>query len=190
MKYFTNLTILALLSLCLTSLSVDAANTMLALENEPYAILSPDNTTLSFRCDNQMHDVASMVFPCSDTGSEVPGWYDSRSKITKVVIDNSFSLARPYSTYMWFSGMANLADIEGLNNLNTSEVLYMSYLFRNCNKLVSLDLSHFDTDKVQLMGYMFQGCTNLKHINLSSFNTNTNTSFYRMFRDCTTVLSL
>ena len=157
--------------------------------NVPYAVLSPDSTTLTFRYDNKSKEMAGTVYDIFN-GKADPEWYGNRASFTKVVFDASFADARPTSTYMWFSGMVNLEEITGLQYLNTSEVQYMSYMFRNCHKLESLDLSHFDTHKVELMGFMFQACNNLKSIDLSSFNTSANTSFYNMFKDCTSLESL
>ena len=156
---------------------------------QDYAVLSPDNTTLTFRHDNKKSEMTGTVFGIYN-GQDSPEWYDNRSTITKVVFDSSFSDARPTSTLKWFSGMTNLASIEGLQYLNTSEVLYMSYMFYSCKKIETLNLSGFDTQKVQLMGYMFQGCSSLKDVNLSSFNTAANTSFYRMFMGCTSLEEL
>ncbi|WP_298640170.1 BspA family leucine-rich repeat surface protein [uncultured Prevotella sp.] len=119
------------------------------------------------------------------------GWYtDHKSDITKVVFDESFKDARPTTCYFWFSGMSNLEEIENLQNLNTSEVTYMSSMFSNCSKLQSLDLSSFNTANVIDMEGMFQGCSSLQSIKLSSFNTEKVWIMERMFYGCKNLQSL
>ncbi|MCC9081972.1 DUF285 domain-containing protein [Enterococcus faecium] len=64
----------------------------------------------------------------------------------------------------------NLTEIEGLNQLDTSNVTNMSYMFQGMSNLTSLDLSSFDISKVTDMSYMFynNGVTSL---DLSGFDT-------------------
>lgn len=107
-----------------------------------------------------------------------------------MVFDESFKDARPTTCYFWFSGMSNLEEIENLQNLNTSEVTYMSSMFSNCSKLQSLDLSSFNTANVIDMEGMFQGCSSLQSIKLSSFNTEKVWTMERMFYGCKKLQSL
>ena len=86
--------------------------------------------------------------------------------------------------------MSNLTSITGMNYLNTSEVTRMSYMFYNCKKLTSIDLSHFDTRKVIFMNDMFCLCENLTSLNVSSFNTANVTHMAWMFADCFKLTSL
>jgi surface protein len=71
-----------------------------------------------------------------------------------------------------------------MNYLNTSEVTNMSWMFTNCKKLTSLDLSHFNTSKVTNMNSMFGACWGLTSLDLSSFNTSKVTNMYNMFYNC------
>ncbi len=119
--------------------------------------------------------------------SSTPGWSDSQTynrDITKVVFDKSFSKARPTTTLNWFIRLAALESIEGMENLNTSEVTNMAGMFQACNNLKSVDLSHFNTDKVTNMNAMFYNCTTLKTLDLSSFNTSKVTEMLYMFSTC------
>ena len=115
---------------------------------------------------------------------------ETRNSITKVVINPSMKDARPTSTYEWFLKLANLTTIEGLANLNTSEVTYMEAMFMQCTSLTSLDLSSFNTDNVMNMNYMFQGCSSLTLLNVSSFNTSNVVSTVAMFSECSALTSL
>ena len=84
----------------------------------------------------------------------------------------------------------NLEHIEGLENLNTSEVTSMRNMFQSCEKLTTLDLSHFDTGKVTDMTYMFNNCYSLKSLVIDSFDTRNVTSFEQMFCECHSLTSL
>ena len=107
-------------------------------------------------------------------GKNAPQWYTdhiasdgTNSEITKVVFDKMFSVIRPTSCYKWFYGLNRLGNIEGIENLNTSEVTNMSGMFGLCESLTSLELAHFDTQKVADMSYMFSGAEKLQTIYVS-----------------------
>ena len=107
-------------------------------------------------------------------GNNAPQWYTdhiasdgTNSEITKVVFDKMFSVIRPTSCYKWFYGLNRLDNIEGIENLNTSEVTNMSGMFGLCESLTSLELAHFDTQKVADMSYMFSGAEKLQTIYVS-----------------------
>ena len=110
----------------------------------------------------------------------------------------------PYQTFGWF---CNIISIEGIENLNTKNVVDMSsmfegakitsldlgtfdtrnvedmeFMFNDCKELKELDLSNFDTSKCKKMRWMFSHCDNLEELNLSSFNTSNVTAMDRMFR--------
>ena len=55
----------------------------------------------------------------------------------------------------------------------------MEYMFNNCSKIQSLDLSYFNTSKVTQMGYMFYNCKELISLDLSSFDTSNVTNIFR-----------
>ena len=80
--------------------------------------------------------------------------------------------------------------IEGLENLDTSNVINMSYMFRNCSGLTSLDVSKFDTSKVTDMSSMFSECRGLTSLNVSKFITSNVTNMREMFRNCSGLTSL
>ena len=117
-----------------------------------------------------------------------PGWLDERQSVTRVVFDPSFVQARPKSCYCWFFECEKLTDIEGMENLNTSEVTSMDYMFYSCSSLTSLDLSGFDTQKVMYMGYMFKYSDKLQSIYVCDKFTTANVTFSMdMFSGCTSL---
>lgn len=70
-----------------------------------------------------------------------------------------------------------------MQNLDTSNMVTMGYMFRLCKSLKTLDLSGFNTDKVTNMELMFQGCESLEKLNLSSFNFDNVTKYDSMLKD-------
>lgn len=87
---------------------------------------------------------------------------------TSVIIEESFKNARPTSTAGWFSDMAAIDSIEGLQWLNTSEVEDMGSMFSNCLAIKSLDISNFDISKVTSAARMFYNCRALREINIGN----------------------
>ena len=153
---------------------------------EPYACYTPSNTTLTFYYDNQRSSRTGTTYDLN-TGSNDAGWDTdgTKSNVTKVVFDPSFTGARPTTTYDWFYYMQNLESITGLNYLNTSEVTNMDWMFLGCGKLTSLDFSSFNTSKVTSMYHMFDGCVKLQTIYVGSgWSTAAVTSSSEMFNFC------
>ena len=119
-----------------------------------------------------------------------PNWDTHAAEIKKVVFKAGFRDETHTTCSKWFSGCTNLTSIEGIENLNTSNVKYMNEMFGQCSNLETLDLSHFNTEKVGNMSNMFNGCTKLHDLNISSFNTENVTSMYGMFYGCSSLDSL
>ena len=71
--------------------------------------------------------------------------------------------------------------IEGLENLDTSNVTNMGFMFDTCKKVTSLDVSKFDTNNVTNMKYMFWGCSSLTSIDVTKFDTGNVTDMEGMF---------
>ena len=119
-----------------------------------------------------------------------PNWDTHAAEIKKVVFKAGFRDETHTTCSKWFSGCTNLTSIEGIENLNTSNVKYMNEMFGQCSNLETLDLSHFNTEKVGNMSNMFNGCTKLHNLNISSFNTENVTNMYGMFYGCSSLETL
>lgn len=145
--------------------------------------------TLTFQCSSAKTDADTDFF--LNEGSDVPGWYPAKSAdIKTVVFKRNFRDARPTTCSLWFGSCTNLTSIEGLENLNTSDVTRMDYMFYKCEQLRALDLSGFNTEKVENMRDMFSNCKNLETLNLSSFKTNNLTNMSEMFLECNKIAQL
>ena len=77
-----------------------------------------------------------------------------------------------------------------LSSFITSNVTDMSYMFYECRRLTTLDISNFDTSNVYDMNYMFNGCYNLTTLDLSNFNTSNVTHMNFMFNNCRRLTTL
>ena len=108
--------------------------------------------------------------------------------VTKVVIDESFSLVKPNSTRSWFDLNNQLTTISGLENLNTENVETMDYMFSGYGG-ASLNVSNLNTSKVKSMRLMFSN-SSLTNLDLSNFGTSNVTDMSNMFANCAELQTL
>ena len=191
---------------------VDKYGNTIFLENAPslvteiiYVILYNDGT-MTFSNNNLTDSTKTITKTYTiskddyyDTQDMVP-WNNETSSVKKVIFVDEI---RPSSTKRWFKNCLNITAIENLENLNTNQVVDMSYMFCGCRKLTSLDLSSFDTKRVRDMKMMFSGIVDdgsqygnmgdgmgLTTLNISSFDTRNVTSMGSMFSGCKKIISL
>ena len=124
-----------------------------------------------------------------NTDATAPAWSAFSEDVTKATFDPSFAYTRPVVTYHWFSQMSNLQEIEGLENLNTSEVTDMTGMFSGCNSLSTLDVTHFNTHNVTSMQEMFKGLA-VTSLDLGNFYTGNVTQMTSMFQDCSALQTI
>ncbi|MDK1728856.1 MucBP domain-containing protein [Dellaglioa algida] len=98
--------------------------------------------------------------------------------IKKVIIEPGVVPGRSMSGL--FRHLNVLGSIEGLENLNTSNVTDMRHMFGNTAGLTELDVSHFNTSNVTDMSGMFLNCYS-PTIDVSHFNTLNVTNMSEMF---------
>ena len=162
---------------------------------EAYVLQSKDQHTLTFYYDYNRKLHSGKTWDIDEkSSSSKPTWagtdYTSNKAVTKVVFDASFKDFSPTTTEGWFYHLSELTTIEGLENLNTSEVTNMSSMFSGCSSLTELNLSNFNTSKVTSMSSMFSNCSGLTSLNLSNFNTSAVTNMSSMFSGCSGLTSL
>ena len=151
-----------------------------------YAVFDGSTRTLTFRYGPSKPEGAYDL----NEGTSSPAWEIQRANIEKVVFDASFANARPTSCYKWFWAFNNLAQIEGIEYLNTEKVTNMDWMFSGYSNLPSLDLSNFDTRNVTSMRGMFNACKGIGSLDLSNFNTQNLTDMCCMFWGCSELTSL
>ena len=111
-----------------------------------------------------------------------------QQQLTQIIIDPGV-IANQNSRGL-FSHLYNLKTIQGLENLDTSQVTNMSAMFYYCESLTNLDVSHFNTSHVTNMSAMFEFCENLTNLDVSHFNTSQVTNMSAMFDYCEKLTSL
>lgn len=152
-----------------------------------FAVFDPSNGVLTFKYEASKPDGAYSL----NEGRAIPMWVTKHDvAIQKIIFDDSFAKARPTTCLCWFLGCTNLKNIEGIKNLNTTEVKDFGAMFRNCSALANLDVSGFDTRKVTTMGTMFSGCSKLSTLDVSGFDTKNVTDMYCMFNKCSALTTL
>ncbi len=159
---------------------------------EPYAVLSENDTKLTFFYDTEKDARGGMdVGPFSSSSSNVVPWYNQRENITAAEFASSFANCTSItSTAYWFDGCNNMVSISGIQYLNTANVTNMHAMFLNCSSLTNLDVSGFNTANVTDMSYMFHSCSSLTSLNVSHFNTANVTDMSYMFDSCSSLTSL
>ncbi len=95
-----------------------------------------------------------------------PAWtsaFAGQDAVKKVIFDESFKDFRPTTCRGWFRSGFYLQSIEGMENLNTSNVTNMGLMFYGCSNLSTIIYvgDAFTTDEVNNVGYMFYGCQKL-----------------------------
>lgn len=145
-----------------------------AQEKEAYVVQSQDETTLTFYYDANILNHEGTVFPIDETQSDEEGGYgypiwagtlkEANTLVKKAKFDASFKDYLPTSIGSWFYNCQALETVEGLENLNTSNVQYAYSMFVNCVSLKVLDLSSWDMSKVTDIAEMFYNCSALTTI--------------------------
>ena len=84
----------------------------------------------------------------------------------------------------------NLKKIIFNTHIQSNTVKDMSYMFHNCEKIISINLSSFYTSECEDMSCMFYGCKSLSNLNISNFDTRTCETMGYMFYNCETLILL
>lgn len=154
-------------------------------ESTPYAVFDSSTGTLTLKYGDKSSDSGSDVCEFDEYSNR--GWDQYCSDIKKVVFEESFKNARPEKCSDWFYQCNKLVEIEGIENLNTSEVTDMSNMFWGCSSLTAIDVSGFNTENVENMSGMFFYCSKLTELNLSNFDTKNVTNMSWMFTGCSSL---
>ena len=164
---------------------------VLADSNETEVIPSIDNTvytgtwgTCNWTYDNGILTISGGVAEGSKS------WDSYKNNIEKIVITGKITFDKRTSLDGLFSEMTSLKTIEGLSNLDTSNVITMHRMFYGCSALTTLDVSQFNTSKVTGMGLMFYGCSSLETLDVSGFDTSRVTDMRSMFSGCESIINL
>ena len=156
-----------------------------------YAEFTTADKTLTFKFSEEPTSTEGItIYNIPESGTSKPDWSTIATSIKKVAFDDSFADVNPRTCRYWFSGCSNLTEIKDIQNLNTSIVTDMTYMFDDCKNLKSLDLSSFNTNNVSDMSRMFYNCSSLTTLNLNSINTNNVSDMSSMFNYCSSLTTL
>ena len=156
-----------------------------------YAEFTTADKTLTFKFSEEPTSTEGItIYNIPESGTSKPDWSTIATSIKKVAFDDSFADVNPRTCRYWFSGCSNLTEIKDIQNLNTSIVTDMAYMFDDCKNLKSLDLSSFNTNNVSDMSRMFYNCSSLTTLDLSNFNTNNVSNMSSMFYYCSSLTTL
>ena len=108
----------------------------------------------------------------------------------QIIITGKISLDDSNNANFLFDGFSYASKIVGLEYLDLSQATSTAFMFRNCQNLLSLDISSFNTANVTNMGAMFANCSNLDYLDVSALNTAKVTNMDRMFASCSSLISL
>lgn len=89
-----------------------------------------------------------------------------------------------------FSGFTSLVEIVGFEKLNADNITNMTAMFKNCNKLKSVDLAHFKNVKPTDMMNVFSGCKELCYVDLCVLDLSDVNKYTNLFYNCTSLKSV
>ncbi|MBP5366049.1 MAG: BspA family leucine-rich repeat surface protein, partial [Bacteroidales bacterium] len=163
------------------------------LSRPPYAVLSPDNKTLTFYQDNDKDARTGEIFDIEYTADGHVSWYGKCGNVERVVFDDSFATHQPDKCDYWFSGFTKLKSFVNADNFNTSVLSSTKAMFENCTSLTTDGISELlqsasvTTAEVTNMAQMFSGCTSLSTIDMSLLDVSEATNMSGMFNGCTSL---
>lgn len=105
----------------------------------------------------------------SQNGS-IMAWVEKSGKYYTLHIGSKSVVIADENCSGLFQGYTNLTGIEFGVYFDTSNVKDMSYMFKDCAKLKSLDLSTLNMDNVRKVDGMFEGCSKLSDLNPGSLD--------------------
>ena len=156
---------------------------------EVYTEYNAATQTLTYYYDDERESRSGVTELYAPNTTRFADYYN---KVQKAVIDKSMQNAPLTSMEKMFYGgfsmkplyLSKMTSIEGLENLNTSDVTNMQSMFEGCQSLTELDLSTFNTTNVTSTNCMFQSCSNLETLNIALFNIGKMEDMRYMFSGC------
>ena len=150
-------------------------------------------TKIIFQNELNPIEEATEFWDVSESGTENVMAYAVQNKDGKtytIYIQGDGTIIANENSSELFGGFGNLVSIEGLELLDTSKVINMSYMFESCEKITNLNLGNFDTSNVTDMNGMFYNCNSLEKLNLQNFKTSNVTNMSSVFSYCTSLEDL
>ncbi|MCL2866063.1 MAG: BspA family leucine-rich repeat surface protein [Lachnospiraceae bacterium] len=115
-------------------------------------------------------------------------WQAYRNQINQIIFTNPVTAG--VSLANLFSNLQNVTAIEGLEYIDTGNVVNMNRMFNGMLGLTSLDVSSWDTSRVTNMSWMFHNVRSLIELDLSGWDTSSVTSMGVMFNSASSLVNL
>ena len=148
------------------------------------SIQKGDVETIYFVKHENIPGNASNTWDASLEGDyKITGWSvdDDQDGLLEVYFGaNDGKITLPANCNSLFYWYTNLEKVK-FDNIDTSQVTDMGYMFAYSYALTELDLSNFDTSNVTKMSYMFSSVSKVETFDLSSFDTANVTTMSYMF---------
>lgn len=111
---------------------------------------------------------------------------NTTAKSLSLVVPSTENIAFSGDCSYMFKNCSKLASVD-LSGVDTSEATAIYGMFYGCSNLTSVNVSSFNTSNVTNMMFMFAYCSKLETVDLSNFNTSSALSIHGMFSDCTSL---
>ena len=163
------------------------------------SLISLDLSDFSF---SNAKDLSGMFFYCSSLETLILPKNEIATKVEDIsymfaicfklkTIDLSgISFAKIRNMNYLFSNCINLEKIIFPNDEEINNIEYFIYVFSNCHKLTSIDLSKFNLEKVKDLSYLFFSCIMLETIKFPTVKLNEVENFQNLFYNCTKLKSI
>lgn len=115
--------------------------------------------------------------------SDCSGLFGFYTNVKLISFGNNVDTSNVVNMRFMFKQDENLAQLS-LHNFDTSNVVSMDRMFTQCHKITKLDLSNFDTSRTKNMTAMFAHCYSLMDVNVSSFDTSLVEKMSYLFYHC------
>ena len=113
----------------------------------------------------------------------------SCTSLTYVDLRNS-DFSKVKTIERMFNTCTNLVAIDGLNDLDISNVDNMGGVFSDCRKLPEINVSNWNVSKVTNFGAIFRRCYELTTIDLSNWDTSNGVLMSGIFTNCSKLIEI
>ena len=165
--------------------------------NGDYAIMMERDTSKAFWQEEYINEITEIEFMKE---SQIPdnsiSWdisfidenkvkaYITQDEPNKLYIVSMNTIYFPINSSEFFKSFGNMKKII-FNNINTMNVQYLYYFFRDCVQLETIEgLEMWNTVNVTNIESMFTNCFNLQSLNLKGWNTKKITNMMNLFAQC------
>ena len=115
--------------------------------------------------------------------------FEGFKNVTEFKAMEYFDTSRVVNMDSMFKDCESATDLD-VSGFTTEEVTNMHAMFMNCKSVTELDVAGFDTANVTDMSYMFAGCSSVTELDVSGFSTTNVTNMSHMFDGCRTITEL